>query len=164
MASDPDELSDLAGDPSRGTDLARLREELRRWMQATRDTGILPEPILRREARAAGSEWAIFHPQPEGEAAAAARYEELLSAAWEAGEDRPVAQFVAGLGHSDPAIRYWRACGTGWSGSKPGTSPAARAAAIAALERLVKADADVTVRDVAATWLDACRQPEGSLR
>jgi len=163
VTEDPDEVSDRAHDTARAADCIRLREDLRRWMRDTRDTGVLPEPMLRAEAARAGSEWAIFHPAPAGDAAAAARHGEILSAAWEAGEDRPVEHFAAQLGHADPAVRYWRACGTGWAGSKPGANPAARAAATRALEP-VAADPDATVSAVAVTWLDACRHGGDGLR
>lgn len=69
-AADPDEIADLAADPTHDADRARLRIALEHWMRQTRDTGILPEPILRREAAAAGSEWAIFHPSDDDAGAA----------------------------------------------------------------------------------------------
>jgi uncharacterized sulfatase len=70
VAADPDELTDLAADPRHRADLERLRDAVRSWMRDTRDTGIVPEPILRREALVAGSEWAVFHPQGDDAAAA----------------------------------------------------------------------------------------------
>jgi N-sulfoglucosamine sulfohydrolase len=88
VAADPDEVVSLAGDTRHAADLERLRGTLRRWMRETKDTGILPEPILRREAHAAGSEWAIFHPKAAADAAAAqSRYDAILAVAWDVAEN-----------------------------------------------------------------------------
>jgi len=145
VAADPHEVHDLVGQSARAADLARLRESLRAWMRQTRDTGILPEPILRREARGAGSEWAIFHPAEAGEAAAA-RYDAILSAAWDVADEPPAAPWQERLAARDPAVRFWAVQGIGWA--------AARAEATAApLLEPVLADPDPVVRIAAAWWL-----------
>lgn len=155
VVADPDELDNHASEAE--ADVVRLREQLRSWMRRTRDTGILPEPILRREARAAGSEWAIFHPaEAAAVEAAARRYDAILSAAWDVGAHVPPDHFADRLTDPDPAVRYWAVCGTGWAGSKAEATSSARAAAAAALERLERDD-DETVRSAATTWLSACR-------
>lgn len=157
VVDDPHEVHDLAGDEAHVADLARLRETLRTWMVKTRDSGILPEPILRREARAAGSEWAIFHPGDESRANAAAdRYTRILMVAWAAAEGQP---FDAtdekpwgweGIGSDDPAVRFWNVHGIGWEalcGRDDG-----RARAVRRLQPVLT-DADPAVQIVAAWWL-----------
>ena len=144
---DPDELRDLAADPAHRGDLDRLRDAVRRWMQDTFDTGVLPEPILRAEARKAGSEWAIFH---GGDAAEArGRYDAILDAAWAVADGRDAAFFAERLVSPDPAVRWWAAAGTGWAAKRAGANPAA------ALTPLL-ADADAAVRIAAAQWLLRC--------
>jgi arylsulfatase A-like enzyme len=147
ITADPHEVDDLAGQASRAADLARLRESLREWMRQTRDTGILPEPILRREAREAGSEWAIFHPaEAAGDVNAAARYDAILAAAWDVADEPPEAPWRERLAAADPAVRFWAVHGIGWQ--------AARAEATAApLLEPVLADPDPVVRVAAAWWL-----------
>jgi uncharacterized sulfatase len=149
VAADPHEVHDLAGQAAQGPDLARLRESLRAWMGQTRDTGMLPEPILRREARAAGSEWAIFHSAAGGQAAAeaaATRYEAILAAAWDVADEPPEARWRERLAAADPAVRFWAVQGIGWA--------AARAEATAApLLEPVLTDPDPVVRVTAAWWL-----------
>ena len=145
VAADPDELVDLAATPAHAGDLARLRGELRAWMRETKDTGILPEPILRREARVAGSEWAIFHP-PVGDAAD--RYDVILETAWAVADGRDAAEVRSGLRSSDPAVRFWAVAGTGWAAQRGNADTAALAPLLE--------DPEPTVRIAAATWLLRC--------
>jgi uncharacterized sulfatase len=152
VTSDPDELSDLAGDAACGPDLGRLRDDLNRWMRATRDTGILPEPILRREARAAGSEWAIFHP-PGDDAAAARRYDKILAAAWSAADGLPALQAVRYLRDPEAAIRFWGTCAVAWWALRTEAAENHAAAVSEIVPRL--ADRDEVVRLNAARWI--CR-------
>ena len=154
VAVDPDEVVSLAHDTRHAADLERLRETLRRWMRETKDTGILPEPILRREARAVGSEWAIFHPTAAADAAAAqTRYDALLAVAWDVAESRDATHFRDRLTDSDPAIRFWAVAGTGWAAQRGGGDPAP------ALQPLLS-DPDPTVRVAAANWLVRGRQKD----
>jgi arylsulfatase A-like enzyme len=157
MTADPDEVRNLATDPAHTQDLERLRGTLLAWMRESRDAGVLPEPILRRAAARAGSEWQIFHPQDAaGDAAAAARHAAVLEAAWSVAEPRhEVGFFTAGLASDDEAIRCWSACGTGWAAVRTGTD-AGRTQAAAALEQSMT-DAAAPVRILAATWLIRCR-------
>ena len=152
VTSDPDELSDLAGDAACGPDLGRLRDDLNRWMRATRDTGILPEPILRREARAAGSEWAIFHPAHD-DAAAARRYDAILAAAWAAADGLPPPHALPSLRDPEAAIRFWGTCGVAWWALRTGATESHAAAVSEIVPRL--ADRDEVVRLNAARWI--CR-------
>ena len=149
VAADPDEVVSLADDIRHAADVQRLRETLHRWMRETKDTGVLPEPILRREARAAGSEWAIFHPSTAADAARAqTRYDEILAVAWDAAEKRAAAPFSSHLTHADPVIRYWAVAGTGWAAQRHGD-------AASALEPLLS-DPEPAVRINAAHWLLRC--------
>ena len=160
VVTDPDGVHDLAAEPAHAADLERLRASLRDWMRATRDTGILPEPILRREAAVAGSEWAVFHP-PQGtaaEEAAAARYDALLDVAWDVGAGRAPDRFMASLTSPDPALRFWAASGVGWSAVRHGDT----AAAVTTLAPLLD-DHDPVVRIAAARWLVRCGAAERGL-
>jgi N-sulfoglucosamine sulfohydrolase len=150
--ADPHGIHDLAGDAAYGADLGRLRETLRDWMRRTRDTGILPEPILRREARAVGSEWAIFHPHddPHDDADAAARYDAILAAAWDVADQPADAPWRERLASADPPVRFWAIHGIGWGATRSGGDAALQATA---LLRPSLADADPVVRIVAAWWL-----------
>jgi uncharacterized sulfatase len=148
--ADPHELRDLAAHAAAQADLLRLRESLRSWMRTTRDTGILPEPILRREAARAGSEWAIFHPgDAAADAAALARYDAILAAAWQVAEGHSAESFAAGRADREPAVRYWAACGTGWAAVRAGDAGGSAAEPLAAL----LADPEPAVRVAAAGWL-----------
>ena len=155
VGADPDQLVDLAVDPGRRADLLRLREQLRGWMRATRDAGILPESILRREAVAAGSEWAIFHPGGDRDAAAADRYERLLAAAWDAGEPDGADRSADRLASDDAAVRFWGVHALGWAALRGRAPPPQLLAASLA-------DRDPAVRIAAATWL--CRLGDGPPR
>ena len=121
-------------------------------MRETKDTGILPELILRREAHAAGSEWAIFHPRDAADAAAAQkRYESILAVAWDVAENHDADHFSERLTDTDPAIRSWAVAGTGWAAKRVGNP-------VPALQPLLS-DADPTVRIAAANWLVRCGTP-----
>jgi uncharacterized sulfatase len=152
VVADPEELVDLAAESGHAADLARLRGALQNWMRETRDTGILPEAILRREARAAGSEWAIFH--PAGDAAAATqRYEAIFTAAWDVAERVPLEHHARRLADPDAAVRFWAACGVAWSALRPDRRGDPRTASATLVPLL--ADADPAVRINVARWI--CR-------
>ncbi|MEX0671024.1 MAG: sulfatase-like hydrolase/transferase [Pirellulales bacterium] len=147
VVADPNEVVDLAADPDHRADLIRLREAVRAWMRKTKDTGILSEPILRREARDVGSEWAIFHPPAEPEITrATARYDAILDIAWSVADGPNATHFRMCLTDPDPAIRFWAVAGTGWAAGRGGGDPPA------ALAPLLT-DTDPVVRITAAHWL-----------
>jgi N-sulfoglucosamine sulfohydrolase len=148
--ADPHEVHDLATDPARRGDLERLREAGRSWMRETFDTGILPEPILRAEARRAGSEWAIFRPDDATEAAEArSRYDAILDTAWAVADGRDAPFFAAGLTSPDAAVRWWAVAGSGWAANRAGADPAPALAPLLG-------DVDPAVRIAAAQWLLRC--------
>ncbi len=146
VAVDHYEIQDMGHDWRFAIDTANLREVLKAWMIETRDTGILPEPILRREARAAGSEWAIFH--PDEPTRAAKRYQAIHAAAWDAADGRAEEER---LESSDPAVRYWTVHGIGWRSLRANKSDT-RGRAAKILDPVL-ADADPVVAIVAAWWL-----------
>lgn len=149
VAKSPYEIYDLAGDSTYDSDRVRLRDALRTWMIQTRDTGIMPEPILRREAKAAESEWAIFHPGKDRDAEAAARYEAILAAAWDVADQPADAPWLERLASLDPAIRFWAVHGISWGAARTGDD--AVAPTRATLEPVLS-DVDPVVRVVAAWW------------
>jgi hypothetical protein len=118
-------------------------------MIETRDTGVLPEPILRREARAAGSEWAIFHPSREG-AAAADRYEAILDAAWNVSDQPLDSPWDDWLASPKPAIRFWTVHAMAWQTRCDGPVPADLV--IARLGQVLD-DPDPVIQIVAASWV-----------
>jgi uncharacterized sulfatase len=153
VITDPYDVHDLAPDPARHGDLERLRGAVRSWMRETFDTGILPEPILRAEARKAGSEWAIFHPAGDAAATRARdRFDAILDTAWAAADGRDAALFAPRLVSDDAAVRFWAVAGTGWAAKRSGSDETA------ALRPLLT-DADPAVRIASATWLLRCGTP-----
>lgn len=153
VTSDPDELLDLADDPAHRGHLERLRAAVRSRMRDTFDTGILPEPILRAEARQAGSEWGIFHGEAAGGTTAArTRYDAILDTAWGVADGQDAEFFAERLTNGDAAVRWWAVAGTGWAARQSGGDPTAALAS-----RLT--DADAAVRIAAATWLLRCETP-----
>jgi uncharacterized sulfatase len=153
VTADPHEVRSLVGDVAHAANLARLRVGLREWMTATRDTGIVPEPILRREAREVGSEWLIFHPGKDREGEAATRYEAILAAAWDVADQPADAPWQERLASSDPAVRFWAVHGIGWKANHA-RDPAN---AVATLETLL-ADKDPVVQTATAWWLLRLRE------
>jgi uncharacterized sulfatase len=147
LSADPDEIADRAADPDCRGDLDRLRDAVRGWMRETRDTGILPESILRAEARRSGSEWAIFHPAGDAAAGRALdRYDAILDTAWAVADGLDGAFFADRLRSDDEAVRFWAVVGTGWAATRSAADPTA------ALLPLL-ADPAPAVRIAAATWL-----------
>jgi N-sulfoglucosamine sulfohydrolase len=159
LERDPDEIMNIAaGTPAEevAATVSRLRADLRAWMRDTRDTGVLPEAMLRREAAVAGSEWAVFHPgglggvdDPAADAAAAARHAALLEVMLAAGEPGAVDRFTAAATAVDPAGRFWAACGAGWSGLRV----AGAAGEAAAMLTPLADDTDTVVAATAGRWL-----------
>ena len=143
---DPHEVRDLASNSVYAADLARFRGALREWMRQTRDTGILPEPILRREARTQGSEWAIFHGGDAANPDARDRYDAILAAAWDVADQPADAAWQERLAARDPPVRFWAVHGIGWRATRSGGDAAALLAPMLT-------DADPVVRIAAAWWL-----------
>ncbi len=150
ITTDPHELENLADSEAHAADLARLRSGLREWMVRTRDTGILPEPILRREAREAGSEWAVFHPGKDQDAEEAVRYHTIFWVAWEVAAQPADTPWKELLDSPEPAVRFWTVHAMAWQAVCDG--PTKVPLVIAALETVL-ADNDPVVQIAAAWWL-----------
>ena len=145
--ADPHEIRNLAADPAHAETLARLRDELDRWMLEIADLGFLPESELRsRWGKTAP--WSAVRENPRS-------YPLLrLMAAAATSASRDVANLPALTGllaEADPALRFWGATGLGALGARSGAadallkaledpSPAVRLAAAEALIPLGKTD------------------------
>ncbi len=103
--ADPHQVVNLAADPAHATTLARLRGELRRWLEEVRDVAFLPEEQM--FARAAGRPPYELLRAPGG----AERFARILAAAEAVGDPGAAARQRAWLGDADPTVRYWAAVG-----------------------------------------------------
>ncbi len=112
LATDPDAVRNLAGDPAHASALARCRAALRAHLLGTRDLGLLPETDMhRRRGERTPYELAMD--------TAALPLERILDTADMATRRRPgdAARLQAGLADADPAVRYWSALGCVWIGA-----------------------------------------------
>jgi hypothetical protein len=104
LEKDPWETKNLAYDPEYADVKKRLEEALYDWMIETRDTGLLPEPYMKRMAIKYGSEYAILH-RMGGEK----RAKKLLQLAIITSEPKTSDKEVLykALKSDDAAERYW---------------------------------------------------------
>ena len=111
-------LFDLAIDSKlRGCDLVKLK---------IGDLGLIPESEIERREAAAGSAFAIL--QVSGDRARLVK--DLSAAARASSGPKGIPAMLSGLGHAEPAVRYWSATGLGnYPGATKGT-----AGAVAALD------------------------------
>jgi len=104
LENDPWETKNLASDVQYAGTKKHLEEVLNSWMIETRDTALLPEPMMKRLAKDYGSEYAILHRQG-GEK----RAKKLLKIAKITSDpklsDRP--EIYKALESNDAAERYW---------------------------------------------------------
>jgi HEAT repeat protein len=104
LENDPWETNNLVDDPEYASIKQRLEKALEDWMLEARDTGLLPEPLLKQQAAEYGSEYAIFQ-QPGGKERVK-RLLKLATIASEPKESDRTAIYKA-LESNDPAARYW---------------------------------------------------------
>jgi len=139
LKADPFETRNLAGDPDHQQVVGELRADLFEWMIASRDLGLIPEPILEEMGARYGSKYAVLR-APEN-----ADLVKTLLATIEAGArgDREV--LLKALGSSEPAVRYWAAIWLGQSGQRdtiaslrPRLADSSSAVRIAAARALVQ--------------------------
>jgi uncharacterized sulfatase len=105
--NDPHEIRNLAGDPTHGKTLARLRAAHEQWALATRDLALIPEPIVDERGKQLGSRYQILR-QPDSE-----QYLKRLRTLVEAVNRHTDPSLVqAALADPDPAVRYWAVAGT----------------------------------------------------
>ena len=106
LASDPDEVVNLAASAEQTATLQRLREAQRKWEREIRDVDFLPEGEMHRRAHG-DAPYTLGHDE--------ARYpfERIFAAAELAsnGSSEAVSQLASLLGDSDSAVRYWAAMG-----------------------------------------------------
>lgn len=107
---DPYEICNLADDIAYTAIKERLNRVLTDWMIETRDTGLVPEPMLRIRSKDAGSTYAILR-GPDGQI----RSQRLVRLAILASNPKPSEKmtFLENLCDADPAVRYWAAIGLG---------------------------------------------------
>lgn len=158
LRTDPDELHNLAGDPTYANTLARMREAHFAWTRRTVDTGFIPEQML-RDFAASSSEF---------EYARSGAYEierciatvRLLEQGAKAGP-----ALMAALEDTYPPVRYWAASGLATLGTEvttPGVGAALRKAlqdehaevSIAAAEALCNRGEPSAALPFLSRWLD----------
>ena len=147
LATDPDEVRNLAGSPGHAGILARLREANREHILRIRDLGFLPEGELhRRRGGMSPTEFGRDDVRfPLGRILAMAERASMPGA----GDERVLRD---GLSDTEPAVRYWAAMGLGIRGTAAAGS---REALVRALE-----DASPDVRVAAAEALARAGRPD----
>lgn len=141
-STDPHNIKNLSGDPKFSKVLKRMRTSHLKWVQDTKDVGLIPEPIIAERVKKLGSEYAILR-QANGD-----QYNKKLGeiAAAASGGIDELPKLLAATKDGDSAIRYWGATGIG-NLEKP-----ARRKVISEMEKLLK-DSSSAVRTAAARAL-----------
>jgi len=116
LKNDPYETNNLAGQPDTQNVLQQLRGTLYRWMEDTRDVGVIPEPILEDLGKKYGSKYAVLQ-VPENAGLVKGIIEII-----EAGERRDVPTLKKGLVSRHASLRYWAAV---WLGNSKDETAAA---------------------------------------
>jgi arylsulfatase A-like enzyme len=101
LKTDPYETVNLAGDPAHQATQSALRSDLSEWMIASRDLGLIPEPILEEMGAGYGSKYAVLQ-APEN-----AQLVQALLATIDAGRRQDREALEQALGSAQPAVRYW---------------------------------------------------------
>ena len=110
LENDPWEVNNLAGDAKYTGIKKQLEKALNNWMIETRDTGLLPESLMKRLAKEHGSEHAILH--REGGERRARKLLKIATIASEPKHSDRRAIYKA-LESNDAAQRYWAVIATG---------------------------------------------------
>jgi uncharacterized sulfatase len=110
LENDPWEVNNLAGDAEYTGKKKQLEKALNNWMIETRDTGLLPESLMKRLAKEHGSEYAILH--REGGQRRARKLLKIATIASEPKHSDRRAIYKA-LESNDAAQRYWAVIATG---------------------------------------------------
>ena len=150
--ADPHNIHNLVDDPDHAEMLKRLRAAHLKWVQDTKDVGLIPEPIIAEREKKFGSPYTILR-QPGGDA-----YNARLSAIADAasGGLDALSKLIQAMSDPDDAIRYWGATGVGNIGV------AARESAANAMERALTDDSSA-VRTAAARALCRMGLPDKAL-
>jgi arylsulfatase A-like enzyme len=150
--ADPHEIHNLAADPKYAEDLQRMRKVHLKWVQDTKDVGLIPEPIIAAREKTVGDRYSLLR-QGDGDAYNA-KLGEIAAAASDGKAALP--KLVAALDSDDDAIRYWGATGIGNVGRT------AKETAESKLLTILK-DESPTVRIAAARALCNMGNPEPAL-
>lgn len=162
IRSDPNELHDLASDPVYAKELDRLRAAHFAWARQTRDTGYIPEQML-RDFASGSSEYEYAHSDAYqlDRCIATTRLME--------GGIKSLGALIHALSDDYPPVRYWAAVGLGVLGSP--ALPAAEAlrrrladphaeVALAAAEALGQIGDYKSALPIIAKWLEQGRPLE----
>jgi arylsulfatase A-like enzyme len=103
LQSDPHEMVNLAMDSKHRERLVAMRKVLQQRMVATRDMGLIPEPILEDVGREAGNKYLAFLETDRGKQTR--RLIEVITAG-ESNESDKLMDFAKS---ADPSTRYWAA-------------------------------------------------------
>lgn len=152
VGSDPHEINNLANDPAYASTLARLREVHLQWVRDTRDTGLIPEPILVTEEKRLGNRYDIL--RQNDDPTFSSRLAHIANQASNGPDALP--ELIAALDDPQSSVRYWGAIGIGNIGQPAANQTAARLAR--ALE-----DPDVIVQVAAARALCNLGKPAKAL-
>ncbi|MCM2374760.1 sulfatase-like hydrolase/transferase [Aporhodopirellula aestuarii] len=152
--ADPHNITNLAGQPRFKEVLDELRAEHIDWVKRSKDTGLIPEPILRDKAKKFGSEYDVLR-QPGSESV----MQRIASAAVDASEGINAAPaLLQAAKDRDSSVRYWGATGLG----NIGEDLQDNAQVIEVLNVLLN-DPTSTVRTAAARGLCRLSQPEKAI-
>lgn len=147
--ADPDNVHNLAADPNYGQVLDRMRGALVNWMIASKDVGLIPEPMMAD----------ISVSEPLYDFARSGRYpldSILETATMAASKDvRSLTSLTERLQDSNPIVRYWAA--TGCRILEGAAAPAK------SLLLRVLADPEVSVRIAAAEALYYLDEPDAAV-
>lgn len=150
--ADPHNINNLADDERFAAVLKKMRGAHLRWVQDTKDVGLIPEPIIAAREKRLGSAYAILR-QPGGD-----EYNRRLSSVAAAASEglEALPKLLEAMSDPDDAVRYWGATGIGNIG-RPAKAPA--------LDSMVKAldDESSAVRTAAARALCRLGAPDKAL-
>lgn len=149
LASDPDEIHNLAALPEHADRLQEMRAACLEWQASIGDIGLVPEAEIEARTKQAGSTYAILH--TPGEQPDLRPLVAIAAAASDGPEALP--KLVAGVDSRDATIRYWAATGIGNIGDGNYTT------AVTALKKVL-ADDVASVRIAAARGLCRCGKLE----
>ena len=107
--ADPHNLNNLAADSKHQGALVEMRKAHLRWVQDSKDLGLIPEPIIAERVKEVGCEYAILRQ------ADSTSYNKKLGAIAAAASNGLAAlpRLLQAIEDADSAIRYWGATGIG---------------------------------------------------
>lgn len=147
VATDPDNIHNLAADPRYAKELLRLRKANDQWLQQSNDVGFIPEAILSKTAE----QTPLYDYAHQGKYNTNRGIETASLASSRNPAD--AGELIKRLTDSDPVVRYWAA--TGCTVLKPD-------AAKASLQKLLQ-DPEAAVQVAAAEALYQLGEKEESL-